>query len=145
MYIPCRCMRPGPSGMARNAPATGSLAYQALAGAAVPVVAMVTKNCAASGAVSGEFLRNGRSPRPVGVAALARAQAAQEGAQSGLSLPEAVVHLPGVLFPVQAPVGRQPEGRGRAFAFRVDPGAGRQPAALLQQPAGRGQQVLVER
>ena len=50
-----------------------------------------------------------------------------------------------MLLAVQPPVGRQAERRGGGFAFRVDPGVGRQPAALFQQLAGRHQQVLVER
>ena len=46
---------------------------------------------------------------------------------------------------MQAPVLRQAEGRGGAFAFGVNPGVIGQPLALFEQRAHGGQQVLVER
>src|SRR5690606_13834160 len=132
-------------GTARNAPETGCLWNQWLAAARAGAVRAVTKSCAGNGALSGKSCAVAAAPGRRGLRRLTRIGTAQEDAQSAVSLPEAVVHLPGVLLPVQPPVGRQAEGRRGAFAFRVDPGVGRQPAAFLQQHAGGRQQVLVER
>ncbi len=46
---------------------------------------------------------------------------------------------------MQAPVAWQGKGRGRGFAFGIDPGVVGQPLAFFEQRADTRQQVLVER
>src|SRR5690606_25097231 len=64
---------------------------------------------------------------------------------SGLPLPQAVPHLAGLLFPMQAPVCRVGQAFRGGFAFGVDEGAWRQPAVGFQGGTGGDEQVLVER
>ena len=63
------------------------------------------------------------------------------GCLNRFALPECVIHAPGFLLAVQTPVAGQAQLGRAQLAFGVDPGVICQPATLLQQVAGRLEQL----